>query len=58
MSEKFLAMDPEDKKKFDEQRKKRKKLKEEADKIIANIYSKKKPKKKYERLPQTMLNIL
>lgn len=53
MSENFVAMDPEDKKKFDEQRKKRKKLKSEADKIIKDIYSKPRPKKKYERLPQT-----
>ena len=30
-----------------------KKLKSEADKIIKDIYSKPRPKKKYERLPQT-----
>ena len=52
MSENFYKMSDYHKKQFAE-RKKRKKLKSEADKIIANIYSKKKPKKKYERLPQT-----
>tara|TARA_R100001460_G_scaffold52790_1_gene91718 strand:+ start:62 stop:379 length:318 start_codon:yes stop_codon:yes gene_type:complete len=52
MSENFVAMSDYDKKKFAERRK-RKKLKKEADKIIKEIYSKPKPKKKYERLPQT-----
>ena len=52
MSENFYKMSDYDKKQFAE-RKKRKKLKSEADKIIKDIYSKKKPKKKYERLPQT-----
>jgi|TARA_R100000734_G_C3203014_1_gene21105 sRNA-binding protein len=53
MSENFYEQTKESKKKFAEQRKKRKKLKEGVDKIIKDIYSKKKPKKKYERLPQT-----
>ena len=52
MSENFYKMSDYDKKQFAE-RKKRKKLKSEADKIIKKIYSNKKPKKKYERLPQT-----
>ena len=52
MSEKFYAQTEESKKKFNKQ-KQIKKLKSEADKIIKDIYSKKKPKKKYERLPQT-----
>ena len=52
MSEKFYAQTEESKKKFKKQ-KQIKKLKSEADKIIKDIYSKKKPKKKYERLPQT-----
>ena len=52
MSENFYAQSEESKKKF-AKRKQIKKLKSEADKIIKDIYSKKKPKKKYERLPQT-----
>ena len=52
MSEKFYAQTEDSKKKF-AKRKQIKKLKEEADKIIKKIYSNKKPKKKYERLPQT-----
>jgi len=52
MSEKFYAQTEDSKKKF-AKRKQIKKLKEEADKIIKDIYSKPKRKKKYERLPQT-----
>ena len=52
MSEKFYAQTEESKKKFKKQ-KQIKKLKEEAGKIIKDIYSKPKRKKKYERLPQT-----
>ena len=52
MSEKFYAQSEDSKKKFKKQ-KQIKKLKSEADKIIKDIYSKPKRKKKYERLPQT-----
>tara|TARA_A100001391_G_scaffold184648_1_gene152651 strand:- start:829 stop:1113 length:285 start_codon:yes stop_codon:yes gene_type:complete len=52
MNEGFYAQSEDSKKKF-AKRKQIKKLKIEADKIIKDIYSKPKRKKKYERLPQT-----
>jgi len=52
MSEGLYEQSKESKKKFAKQ-KIIKKLRSEADKIIKDIYSKPRPKKKYERLPQT-----
>ena len=52
MSEMFYEQTEQSKKKFKKQ-KQIKRLKSEADKIIKDIYSKPRPRKKYERLPQT-----